>query len=78
MRPQDINSPECNIDNKYDIVIGPVANDDIVLQLRLFLRGLISVPDLQKNLEYRELTSQISFHTEAAIQFLVKTEVIHG
>jgi hypothetical protein len=78
MRPQDINSQECNMDNKYDIVVGPVANDDIVLQLRLFLRGLISVPDLQKNLEYRELTSQISFHAEAAIQLLVKTEVIHG
>jgi hypothetical protein len=78
MRPQDINSLECNIDNKYDIVIGPVANDDIVLQLRLFLRGLISVPDLKKNLEYKELTSQISFHTNAVIQFLVKTEVIHG
>jgi hypothetical protein len=78
MRPQDINSLECNIDNKYDIVMGPVANDDIVLQLRLFQRGLISVPDLKKNLEYKELTSQISFHTEAVIHFLVKAEAIHG
>jgi hypothetical protein len=51
---------------------------NIVLQLRLFLRGLISVPDLKKNLEYKELTHQISFHTEAAIGFLVKTEAIHG
>jgi hypothetical protein len=78
MRPQDINSPECNIDNKYDIVIGPVANDDIVLQLRLFLRGLISVPDLKKNLAYKELSNQISFHTGAEIRLPVKTEVIHG
>jgi hypothetical protein len=78
MRHQDVNSPECNLDNKYDIVIGPVANDDIVLQLRLFLRGLISVPDLKNNLAYKELTNQISFHTEAVMQFLVKTEVIHG
>jgi hypothetical protein len=92
MRPQDINSPECNIDNKYDIVVGPVANDDIALQLRLFqitlksesntnrrfVRGLISVPDLKKNLEYKELTSQISFHTGSGIHFLVKAEAIHG
>jgi hypothetical protein len=78
MRPQDTNNPECNIDNKYDIVIGPVANDDIVLQLRLLLRGLISIPDLKKNLEYKELTSQISFHTEAVIRFLTKTEAAHG
>jgi hypothetical protein len=76
MRPQDINNPECNIDNKYDIVMGPVANDDIVLQLRLFLRGLISVPDLKKNLEYKELTSQISFHTEPVLQFLTRAGVI--
>jgi hypothetical protein len=78
MQPQDINSPECNIDNKYDIVTGPVADDDIVLQLRLFLRGLISVPDLKNNLAYKELTSQISFHTDAVIQFLIKTEVVYG
>ncbi|MDR0550842.1 MAG: DUF3990 domain-containing protein [Spirochaetaceae bacterium] len=78
MRQQDINSQECNLDNKYDIVSGPVANDDIVLQLRLYLRGIISVPDLKNNLKYKKLTTQISFHTEAVIKFLVKTEVIYG
>ncbi|MDR1149606.1 MAG: DUF3990 domain-containing protein [Spirochaetaceae bacterium] len=78
MRPQDTNNPECNIDNKYDIVIGPAVDDDIVLQLRLFLRGLISIPDLKKTLKYKELTSQISFHTEAAVCFLTKAEVTHG
>jgi hypothetical protein len=78
MQPQDTSNPDCNLDNKYDIVIGPVANDDIVLQLRLFLRGLISIPDLKKNLEYKELTSQISFHTEAVVRFLIKIEAAHG
>jgi hypothetical protein len=78
MRLQDISSPECNLDNKYDIVSGPVANDDIVLQLRLFLRGLISVPDLKKKLEYKELTDQISFHTESVIQLLIKTGILYG
>jgi hypothetical protein len=51
--------------------------------VRLFKSGIpaitiFSVPDLKKNLEYKELTSQTSFHTEAALRFLIKTEVIHG
>ena len=28
---QDIYSMECNHDNKYDLVIGPVADDDLAL-----------------------------------------------
>ena len=30
----DISDSNCNQDNKYDIVVGPVANDDIALPLR--------------------------------------------
>ena len=28
-RFHDFASPNCNLDNKYDIVIGPIANDDM-------------------------------------------------
>lgn len=34
---------ECNYDNKYDLVIGPVADDDLALLFRQFSGGLISV-----------------------------------
>ena len=79
-RNRQFNDPSnilCNHDNKYDIVIGPVANDDISALFRQFTDGLISKQILVQNLTYRELTSQYSFHTEKAIRLLNKTGVIN-
>ena len=75
---KEITSQECNTDAKYDIVIGPVANDDIIALMDVFLAGLISDEVLAKELTFRELSSQISFHTEKAINCLQKTEAFHG
>jgi len=75
---KDTHSNECNTDAKYDIVIGPVANDDIVALMDIFLAGLISDDALAKELTFRELSNQISFHTEKAISLLQKTKVYHG
>jgi hypothetical protein len=74
----DPSSPECNIDNKYDIVSGPVANDDLVALLNLFIAGTISKLALAAEMTYRKMTSQMSFHTGKAIAHLVKTDAIHG
>ena len=38
---QDAADPNCNNDNKYDIVTSPVANDDIALLFRTFSNGVI-------------------------------------
>lgn len=67
---KDIENLECNIDNKYDLVIGPVANDDIIVLFRTFADGLISIDTLIKELTYKELTDQYSFHTEKALKYL--------
>ena len=64
------NSRECNVDNKYDLVIGPVADDDIIVLFRTFANGLIDINTLIKELTYKELTDQFSFHTERAIKYL--------
>jgi hypothetical protein len=64
----------CNHDNKYDIVTGAVANDDIALLFRTFERGLIDINKLAKDMEYKKLTDQYSFHTNKAIQYLAKLE----
>ena len=64
------NSKECNNDNKYDLVIGPVADDDIIILFRTFVNGLIDMNTLIKELTYKELTDQYSFHTEKAIKYL--------
>lgn len=47
---EDISSLECNCDNKYDFVIGPVADDDIIVLFRTFVRGLIDIDTLIKEL----------------------------
>ncbi|MGN0739294.1 MAG: DUF3990 domain-containing protein [Treponema sp.] len=66
---------ENNIDNKFDIVIGPVADDDLALLFRQFSDGVISVETLMQEMNFKELTNQYSFHTERAVSFLTKVEV---
>lgn len=74
---QPISNLECNLDNKYDLVIGPIANDDLALLFRQFSNGLIGVDTLVKEMEYKKLTGQYSFHTDKAIQYLKKVGVLH-
>ena len=73
---RDKDSPECNLHSQYDIVIGPVANDDLALLFRQFEEGLIDVQILAKEMTYRKLTNQYSFHTQRAVSLLTKAGVI--
>lgn len=74
----DISSLECNLDNKYDLVIGPVANDDLALLFRQFSGGLITVEELTAEMKYKQLTTQYSFHSEQAVRLLKKVEDYNG
>jgi hypothetical protein len=69
-RFKNINDTLCNQDNKYDIVSGPVANDDIAYLFRTFTGGLIDMDTLTRGLEYKSLTVQYSFHTPGALKYL--------
>ena len=60
----------CNIDNKYDVVVGPVADDDLALLFRTFTRGLIDIDTLVKEMKYKRLSNQYSFHSKKALEFL--------
>ena len=66
------NRMEKNYLHKYDIVVGPVADDGVVLQLDLYLRHLITMEQLVKELTYKKLSKQYCFATEYAISKLVK------
>jgi len=57
----------CNRDNKYDIVYGPVADDDISVLLQLFVLDLIDVDTLARGLSYKYLSTQYSFHTQEGL-----------
>jgi hypothetical protein len=73
----DIHNPCCNIDDKYDIVIGPVANDDITALIDVYLSGILSDEALTRELTFRDLSIQVSFHTEKSITYLQKTEAYY-
>ena len=68
----DIPSPECNFDNKYDIVIGPIADDDMALLFRQYENGMITFENMLRGMIYKKTTNQYSFHTERAIHLLRK------
>ena len=70
------NTKECNLENQYDLVIGPVANDDMALLFRQFEDGFITIETLTREMTYKQLTNQYSFHTERAIQFLQKAGIV--
>ena len=75
---KEIKSNNCNTDAKFDIVIGPVANDDIIALIDIFLAGLISDDALAKELTFREINNQISYHTENSLSLLTKKDVYYG
>ena len=66
---------EKNHDNKYDVVSGAVANDDIATTFALYRDGIIDSQILAARLEYKELSSQYSFHTDKAVGLLKKVGV---
>lgn len=62
----------CNKDNKYDIVIGPVADDNMALLFRQYENEIIGFETLLKGMIYKKTSSQYSFHTEKSIKLLRK------
>ena len=63
-----------NGDNKYDLVIGAVANDDLVGTFDLFQDGFMSIDNVVKQITYKNLTNQYSFHSKKAIAYLKAVE----
>ena len=59
----------------YDIVIGPIANDGVVLQLTNYHEGVYTPEDVARLLQDRFLDQQYYFGTERALRFLHKTSV---
>lgn len=55
-----------------DIVIGPIADDKVGVQLFRYMNQYISISELVSNLRYKRPTEQYFFGTERAIKLLVK------
>lgn len=72
----DFVSEDCNFDCKYDIVTGPIADDEMVMLFRQYQSGLISLEALINGMTFQETTNQCSFHTEMAVELLKKVGVV--
>ena len=65
--------------HNYDIVKGPVADDNLFATLKLYEKNYASKEKTIKTLKTYKLINQISFHTEKAlscIKYLGTEEVI--
>ena len=54
----------------FDLVFGPVANDQVYASLALFEDGQIGTEELVRRLKTRRLVDQLLFHTERSLEFL--------
>ena len=64
-----------NINHEYDIVIGPIADDRIGLQLLNYYNENIDLPTLVRKISYKgEIHPQYYFGTEKAVEYLKLVE----
>jgi hypothetical protein len=54
----------------YDLIIGPVANDDVFATLIVYEQGILNVEQTLEALKVKELYSQYVFKTEKALSLL--------
>lgn len=57
----------------YDIVIGPIADDNVGRQIQLYMQGYWTIPQLIEKIKYNDKKStQYFFGSEEALTFLTK------
>ena len=74
----EANRRNVNYSHEYDIVYGPVANDQVYASFALYESELIDFSELLNRLKVRKLTDQVLFHTERSLSLLkyVGSEVV--
>ncbi len=65
-----VNRQHGGVQHSYDIVIGPVANDDTMLTVNRFIQGIYTAEEALERLRFSKANDQVSFHTVAAIACL--------
>lgn len=61
--------------HNYDIVVGPIANDGVVLLLTNYREGIYSPEEAARLLQDKYLDQQYYFGTERALQYISKIKV---
>lgn len=64
------NRTKGGIQHNYDVVIGPVADDNTMETVQLYLSGIFSAEEAVERLRYNKVNNQVSFHTSLALEHL--------
>jgi len=57
------------IQEKYDLVFGPVADDNVYLTIKLFESGVLNKEETIKRLKIEKLFNQILFHSAESLKY---------
>ena len=68
------NRSKRNPTHEYDIVEGPVADDDVTQRIETYLEGKITKAEFLNELKYHKPTHQIAFCTLESLQMLEKVK----
>ena len=55
---------------KYDLIYGAVANDDVYRTIALYMTGVLDKEQTLSSLKIRKLFNQLVFATEKSLQYL--------
>ena len=58
------------LQHNYDIVIGPVADDNTMETVQLYISGILTSKEAVERLRYSKVNNQISFHTQKGLSCL--------
>lgn len=58
------------LQHSYDVVIGPVADDNTMETVQLYIAGILTAKEAMERLRYNRVNNQVSFHTEKALEHL--------
>ena len=64
------NRSKGGLQHTYDVVIGPVADDNTMETVQLYMAEILTAQEAVERLRYSKVNNQISFHTELALKNL--------
>lgn len=65
-----LNRSKGGLQHDYDVVIGPVADDNTMETVQLYISGILTANEAVERLRYNRVNNQVSFHTERALNSL--------
>lgn len=64
------NRSKGGLQHSYDVVIGPVADDDTMATVQLYISNILTAEEAINRLRYSKVNNQVSFHTLKGLQHL--------